>query len=491
MKKYIILSIALLSAMTSCKKSWLEVIPTGSQLAINTSDYDKLMNGPVFYRFSFGGIQEAQLMGDEISAEQADFVNLDINYDYRDRYFEWRDVMFPEANIQPFGLRSHLGQMYPLNKIINEVMDAQNGTDSQKKAIRAEAMATRAFCYFLITNFYCKPYLASSAGTDPGFPVITATDITQENFDRGTLQQTYDFIIKDLKDALVDIPVKQNFLTRMSRPAVEGLLGKVYLFMGRYDEALPLLKAALDDVIANGQVSLYNYNQTLVGTGAFMPIDPFVGPTKSPGQVEGDMKESILYKACYSGAYAGNGTGNNGLVLTSAAQALYDPSDFRLLFYSKTYANNAVNPAGRIRKYNIKYTRFGLQLSELYLLLAECKARTNDLTGAVADLETLRKNRMPAAAYPVAVAVASNRTALIKFIIDERIREFALEGYRWFDMRRLSVDPLFPAVTAKHTIYSTANPNVPFAEYTLKPERLTMRFPRYITDANPTMPNNP
>ena len=489
MKKYIILSIVLLATLSACKKSWLEIVPLGSQVASTTDDYDKLMNDSKFYITTTGGLAEAQLMGDEIAAEATYFANLDPVSDYRQFYFAWADSIYTSAGAQPWGLRNHLDQVYQLNKIINEVMASSGGTESLKRALRAEALANRAWTNFHMANYYCKPYVASTASGDPGFPKIVNADITINNFPRGSVQDTYDFIVKDLTDALADIPARFTIATRMSKPAVEGLLGKVYLFMGRYTDALPMLKAALADVAANGQTSLYDYNQTLGPGGSFLPMDPNNGPVNSPGQVVGDMKESVVYKSYSSGPYRGNATGNNGLVLTPQVQALYGPTDLRLKFYSNTNKDNSINPSGRLRKNNVLYTRWCLQLPELYLLSAECKARTNDLAGAVADVETLRRNRMPPADATVPVATAGNQAALIKFIIDERTREFALEGYRWFDMRRLSVDPLYAGISFTHTIY---NANGTTTVYTLKqPNRLELQFPRYITDANPNMTNNP
>ena len=490
MKKYIILFIVLPGILASCKKSWLEIVPQGRQLAITTDDYDKLLNDPKYYIFqAWGGYAEAQLMGDEISAEEKDFANLDANYDFRDRFFEWRDDPFPNAAQKPGSMLSYLSQQYQLNKIILEVDKSSGGSTAQKNSIKAEAQATRAFNLFLIANYYCKPYSAATAASDPGFPMTLEADITANNFNRGTLQQTYDFIVKELTDALTVVPMKQGFVSRLSKPAVEGVLGKVYMFMGRYADALPQLKNALADVIANGQTALYNYNQTMATGGAFMPIDATTGASKAPSYIMLDTKESVLYKVGKNGNYAGNGTGNNGLVLTPQTWALYGAKDFRKLFYSATFLDNSTNPSGRVRKYGLAYTRFGLELADLYLLSAECKARTNDLTGAVADVETLRKNRMPAADATVPAAIAGDQNALIKFIIEERLREFALEGYRWFDMRRLSVDPLFSgAPAATHILYKT---NGTTTVYTLTPQRLTMRFPRYITEDNPEMPDNP
>lgn len=486
MKKLIIFSIAILGTLASCKRSWLEIVPQGNLVAVTTNDYDKLMNDGGFYVYpSMGGYQEAQLMGDEVGAVTPYFINKNI---IRDRLFQWQDDIYPTSDITSFSLRVALTQLYQLNKIVDEVMGSTEGTDQQKKGILAEAQATRAFTVFYLANYYCKPYVAGTAGADPGFPAPTKADVSVNDFQRGTLQQTYDFIIKDLSAALANVPVKQAFVTRMSRPAVEGLLGKVYLFMGRYNDALPLLKAALADVATNGQTTLYDYNQTFAPGGSFLPISATQGPN-SPGQRMDDKQEAVVSKVFYSGPINGNQTGNDGLVLTPQVQALYNVKDLRLNFYTNKNANNSVNADGRLRKYGVKYSRFGLQLSELYLLSAECKTRTNDLAGAVTDVQTLRKNRMPAAIFAVPVSIAGDQAALIRFIIDERTREFAGEGYRWFDMRRLSVDPLFAGTDFIHTMY---NADGTTTVYKLnQPNRLVMRFPRNITDANPNMPNNP
>jgi hypothetical protein len=488
--KYIIPFITILILSVSCKKSWLHVVPLGDQVAVTTDDYDKLMNDGMFYIYpSTGGWQEPQLMGDEVAAETPYFnITGNAGYLVRPRLFQWQDSLYPTTTYTPNALKTSYLQLYQINKIIEEVMGSTGGTDTQKKGIRAEALATRAHTIFNMANYYCKPYVAATAAKDLGFPFPKTANVTVPDYPRGTLQATYDFIIKDLTDALADIPVKQPLVTRMSKPAVEGLLGKVYLFMGRYTDALPLLKAALADVIANGQTFLYDYNVTLAPGGAFLPISATSGP-KSPGQLTDDLTEAVVSKVFYCGKGNGNQTGNDGLVLTPQAQALYGSGDLRLKLYINKYPNNSINPSGRIRKYGTSYSRYGLQLSELYLLSAECKARTNDLAGAVTDVQTLRQNRMPLADAVVPAAIAGDQTALIKFIIDERIREFALEGYRWFDMRRLSVDPIFAGMTFTHTMY---NADGTTTVYTLRqPNRLVMKFPKNITDANPNMPDNP
>ena len=498
MKKIIFLYIVTLTLFTlfsSCKKSWLEIIPMGSLIAVTTSDFDKIMNDQQFYQRDPGGYGEALLMGDELAAEAPYFVNKNSS-DVRDRLFEYRADIYPSSAIPSIALTNNLAAMYELNKVINEVMASTGGTEVRKKGLRAEALASRAWYNFLLVSYYCKPYNASTANTDLGFPRISMANITETSFPRGTVQQSYDFILKDLTDALIDIPQKPTIVTRMSKPAVEAMLGKVYLFMGKYNEALPLLKAALADVTLNGQTTLYDYNATFATGGSFLPVDQTTGP-KSPGQVVGDLTEAVVSKTFASGAYGGNNVGNDGLVLTPHAQALYGSNDLRLMFYTTRNMDNTPNTAGRLRKYGVKFSRWGIQLPELYLLNAECKARTNDLNGAVTDLQTLRRVRIRArdiSGTPindalVPTAIAANQTALIRFVIEERIREFAMEGYRWFDMRRLSQDPLFSGTQYVHTKF---NANGTTTLYTLEqPNRFVLKIPQNIAEGNPDMVNNP
>jgi hypothetical protein len=268
----------------------------------------------------------------------------------------------------------------------------------------------------------------------------------------------------------------------MSKAAAEGLLGKVYMFMGKFNEALPLLNAAITDIsTAAIPLGLYDYNVTFAPGGEFLPVGLF-GPAYPYGP---NIKESVFSKQSYN-TWTFN---TSEIVISKKTADLFDASDLRLKFYSPSAYFGPAYPAGLLRKMGPSNLQFGLVVPDLYLLRAECRARLNDLAGAKADVETLRAKRMPPASYAVPSAVASQQLPLIKFIIEERIREFAVTGYRWFDMRRLSVDPLFSGSNYTHTLYS-ASGNV-VNTFTLKPQRLVLRFPQKVMDENPGMQNNP
>ncbi len=127
---------------------------------------------------------------------------------------------------------------------------------------------------------------------------------------------------------------------------------------------------------------------------------------------------------------------NSELLLTVEAAALYGASDLRMNFFVNTAYPSGNFPNGMKRRRGPGNAQIGFTVPDLYLLRAETKARLDDLAGARTDLEALRAKRMPIADAPIPDAVATNKTELIRFILEERIREFAVTGYRWFDMRR-------------------------------------------------------
>ena len=500
MRKYtnsiliIIVSLALL--ITSCKKSFLEVVPKGELVAKTYDDYNLLMNSSSFYVFDNIGVwQAAMLMGDDVAAEE----NMYNQHPSQqaNALFQWEDDIFLPSQNQnnsdnPWFLRQLLSNLYTLNKILNEAGASSGGTAQQKQELIAEAKATRAFTNFQLINYFAKPYLASTAATDPGFPIITTADITATGFERGTVQNMYDFIISDLTAAILDLNSQPQFPTRWSKPAAEAFLGKVYLFMGKSDDALVQFNAAFADVAKmTTPPHLYNYNETFAAGGSFLPVDPVYGPNTPFNKIT-DQTESVVSTYSNSGSFDGNNFGNDFLTIDPKTIALYDSTDLRLLLFTAQQIDQTPIGGGRVRRYTIPYSsyaRIGVELSELYLLSAEAKARTNDLAGAKTDVEMLRKNRMPEANAAVPPDIAADRTALIKFIIDERTREYAGLGYRWWDMRRLSVDPLFATQQAtSHTLYLSGGDTT---EFILRPERLTLRIPPLYLKAHPDMVDNP
>jgi len=457
------LAACLLTAMASCKKSFLEIKPKGRVIATKTTDYDLLLNNLDLINMGTDG---QILMGDEVVSIEPQFNGSS----YREKQlFKWEGNVYQAGEDAKETLVPVKG-LYIYNKIINEVMESTEGSEATKRSLQAEAYGGRAWTYFLLVNYYGKPYNAATAATDLAFPLITEANINGGDYTRASVQQVYDLIVSDLNTAIPNLAaVGVPHRIRMSKAAAQGILAKVYVFMGKFAEALPLLNESIDNLAQSvAPTLLLDFN------------------TAFPGYPTAPNDQENIYAKVIFNTYTG--ASNKLLWLTPEAAALYGPTDVRLAnwFTSMTFPNGL--QLMKRTKSNSAY--FGIRVSELYLLRAEVKARMDDLDGAVADLEFFRQHRMPAADAGVPAAAAAAKLPLLQFIMEERIREFAVQGYRWFDMRRLSVDPLFTTTAYQHQVYAETGDLE--QTFTLDaPNRFVFRIPPKILAENPNMQDNP
>jgi starch-binding outer membrane protein, SusD/RagB family len=152
---------------------------------------------------------------------------------------------------------------------------------------------------------------------------------------------------------------------------------------------------------------------------------------------------------------------------------LYDDDDLRNNLY-------AIHDDGY--PYILKYTGTVGQntdhiavfrVSEMILIQAEAHYELNDEASAISALELLRSNRGLEA---FETAPAGN--ALFEEIYDERRRELAFEGHRWFDLKRRAMDVPKPQVNL--------NPAVPFDDV-----RILAPLSSTQVENNPSLDQNP
>lgn len=469
-------AILLALVVASCSDRFLEVTPKGKLIAQEVSDYDLLLNNNTL--LNTGGANAQLYLGDDVAVIEPYFSATEPRIQ---RLFNWLPVVY-EPDQDAAETQSLLSQLYIYNKVINEVPHAKGGTEAEKSAIRAEAQAGRAWVYFQLINYFGKPYTELSAATDLGFPIVTAADVTATAFSRASVQEVYDFIVADLTAAIPHLPAHTTYRIRMSQAAGKALLGKVYVFMGRYDEAMPLFDEALElTETAEVPTRLVDYNAAFAEGGLFTPADPLFGPNVP---TIAEDTETI-----YARQFSNFSILSSELVISSAARSLFGASDLRLRFFSETpFPFGAPYPDGLLRRMAPLTNSYGVTLPDIILLRAECRARLNDLQGASEDLMYLRRHRMPEADAAVPADVATDRQLLVPYIFNERTREYAGRGERWFAMRRLSVDPEFGGATFRHQRY---NEDGTVTEITLPTERLVLKLPAKILLENPGMDDNP
>ncbi|WP_160713315.1 RagB/SusD family nutrient uptake outer membrane protein [Chitinophaga solisilvae] len=481
MKKRL-LYISLISAAmagSSCNK-FLDVVPKGKDTPRTLEHYNGLLNSTALVNYADvvqaengstttkGTAVVSVMMGDDLITDPL-FLQV-MGPSVANAYTWQADIFRPEDDVAEWG--AFYGQNYVYNLIANNVM-AVAGNEEKKRQVRAEARAARALMHFMLVNYFGKPYNAATAAGDPGIPVVKEANANGTIPPRSSVQEVYDFIISELQAAIPDLPEITPMRLRMGQAAGYYLLGQTYLTMGRYEAALKALESCRAAVAkSHVPVRLYDYNQMMPQWTS--PALPQYGVFGHPTQF--DNEENIYLKQINILDFVFG----NVAMLSPAAEEKFDPADLRLkFFYNKDYLTGSMTLPYKLRNSPIAIN-IGAGLPGLYLMLAECEARTGNLAAAAADLLTLRKSRMPA---DKAVVSATTREEMIRFVIDERIRELACTGQRWFDMRRLSNDPIFKDITYTHTLGSKT--------WTLSPERLTLRIPAKILQQNPGMPDNP
>ena len=114
---------------------------------------------------------------------------------------------------------------------------------------------------------------------------------------------------------------------------------------------------------------------------------------------------------------------------------------------------------------------------EMYLIRAEARAETGDLTGATADINTLRAARI----NNYTNASFTTKGDAIDAVMSERFKELPYEGHRFFDAKRRNLPITRLAVDAQGTALTLPSGNF----------RFILPIPNSEIQANPLMVQNP
>ncbi|WP_207902438.1 RagB/SusD family nutrient uptake outer membrane protein [Sphingobacterium sp. JUb78] len=451
--------------VSSCKKDFLEVAPKGSLIASKTFEYENMLYGSQSIGFDVPSI----ILADDAATISTYFNASNLRFQ---RLFRWESDIY-EQEQSASELQDPIKNIYIYNKVINEVMDSQEGSTEYKRSLVAETKASRAYFNMMLVNYYGKPYNSKTATSDLGIPLIKLADVAQTSFTRATVQEVYDSMIGDLKEAIPEVPINVPHRLRMCRAAAEMTLAKIYWFMADYKAALEWINIAKSHLPTSFEHGLYDYNET------------FLNPSWSVS-TGFNNKQDLHVRVSISQWVSSS----NNVLLAPWVYKLYSTNDQRLKAFSNTpFQGTGVFPVAGIKRRTGPFgsqVGQGITMPDMELMKAECEARSGLLEQANLTVTNFRKMRMP---QSEAVVPPLAKDDLIKFIIDERTREFALFGHRWFDMRRLSSDPLFTDKTYKHVIYD-GQTGTEKETFTLDPLRLTLRLPRGVLEANPGMQDN-
>lgn len=435
--KYILF--AFLSTLIACN-DYLDIEPVGQVIPKSVKEYRSFLTSA--YNISKYHKVLTTYSSDELQLNK----NAQGVEQYKD-IFIWNTTN-PDPKSRVFPYASFYTSIFYANHVINNAKNMQGDTNAKNQLV-GEAYAFRAMQYFDLINLYAKPYNESSAETDAGVPITTEYD-SEKEYPVQSVKKVYDLILNDITQAetLINITEQKiGYNYRFSVIAIKSLKARVLLYQNKWQEAIN----TVEEVLAI-KSTLVNLNTSA---------------SKMPSEY--DSPEAILALDIVSSLeIASNAEISNSLINS------YDKeNDLRFNLYFSKNNNNKYNA---IKNANAKY-KCSYRTSELYLTMVEALAQLNKTTLAKTKLIEFTKTRYTPTgwnAYKTKIN-SLNKDALLTEILEERKREFAIEGHRWNDLRRTTQ----PEITK---IYDGKT-------YTLKQndERYVIPYPKDATINNPNL----
>ena len=438
---YIICSIF---ALSSC--NYLDIVPTGKVIPEKVTEFRALLtNGySAFPRYKY----LLSLRSDEVMPIVGDSYYMD----YID-FAIWQDNS-PNTTVN-YPWSSPYKAIFYTNSVIEDVMSAEEDTEEDsREQVKGEALLLRAYAHFDVLNLYGKPYKPESAISDRGIPIATQIDIEQK-YEAATVEEVYKQIFADIKEGRELLQVEQqarNVQYRFSKRSAIALEARVRLYHQDWEDALALAEELIPSC------PLENLNEETAGDPALIT-----------------SKEAILSLEVIGSYYL-----NGGMHITSQLLGKYNQAgDKRFGMYFKENGNYYVCK----REYG-NNARITFRSGEIYLIAAEAAAHVEGkLELAKTRLKELIANRLTPDYYAEKAAEIDgmNQNQFIEEIANERARELAIEGHRWFDLRR----------TTRPSMEKTYVLNGEEREITLTQDdiRYTISFPKEATEANPNLRN--
>ncbi|MEY4929920.1 MAG: hypothetical protein RI909_644 [Bacteroidota bacterium] len=393
--------------------------------------------------------QQANLHGDAF-ADNIEIVNRTGRYEQ-----EWVNGIGVYANRWGVAYRGINDANYVLEYLptLNLSSVPSSGTISSQAVLdhlKGEALFLRSLFYMELLRVYSYEPGKEVNGFNLGVilrdkPTQVVSDADKK--ERSTNLECYQFVEQDLLTAINSLlpasaigaawPASlgtNTFPFRATKAAAHALLARHYLNWGKYAEADAQATLALSLVPTAAPVSSANFAtawSTATHPESIFEIEIRAtdwsgvdGPNNSMNSITTNMLSGSQY------------------VLAASAEliAAHETGDVRRNLYVTT---TGTSNKPQSRKWPGEKGSFVenvpvIRRAEMYLIQAESRARQNNDAGAQTAVNTIRTNRG-------LTATSLTGSALVNLIMNERRVEFALEGFRFYDFKRLGQDIPKPA----------------------------------------------
>ena len=357
----------------------------------------------------------------------------------------------------------------------------------RKNELYGEVHFLRAFFYFELTKFF---------GDVPLFTTSRLTAGDSATLSRSPQSEVYALIESDLQAAISALPLEKSTNGRATSLTAHALLGKVYLYQDKFDEAASILEPliGLYSLPAdpqstflkggeNGPESVYEiqhskesnwwaWNYVPQGTeGNFGVIHHgirgYSGPLYSSGWSFNVPTQDLV------DAYAAGDKRKDVAVLDIEAWATSTGAKYTTGYEHTGYFNNKYIPrAGESQaqqELNYETNYRAIRYADVLLMAAEANNRASSPNVSKAQNYL---NQVRARAYGNSSnASSSTGTTLTQEIWDERRLELAGEGSRFFDLVRTgqAASVISGFVAGKHELFPIPQTEIDVSNLTQNP----------------------
>lgn len=442
-----LLALAGLSAiLPSCKKEYLETSPTnqaaqGDIFKTTTNAWNAINGIHRSLYIQYNGRQDQG--GQSKNMIDMDMLGEDLvcpttGNGWFITTHRWTDHRNENAWSPYFNFQFYYDIIANANMIIANI-DAATGPDADKKVIKGQALAYRAWSYFQMIQLFGQRYDKTTSNSGLGLTIVLAP--TTEKLPRSTVAQVYTVIVNDLTAAIANLtgaPARSN-ASHINVNVAKGLRARVALAMQDWAVAAQMANEARQGF------ALMTNAQYLQGFNNYTNPEWMWGSR----QVADQTTYFYSFFAYMSADFNSTNIRTNPKCINSALYNAISATDVRKTVWDPTGTNTAfpIPPGGaRFPYMNRKFLSGGgsgssigdvplMRVAEMYLIEAEAKARAGGQDAAAAAvLFTLAKQR-----DPNYVLSTNTGQALIDEIMIQRRVELWGEGFRFYDLKRLNL----------------------------------------------------
>lgn len=443
--KYNLFLVLVLLVISSCNEDFLDTYPTTSVAATealsSTKNAYAALNG--IHRIMYTQYDAQGQAGEGSNNIFRDLMGEDIVYPLAGGstgligFLRWQTHRNVNDGFLRYVYRFYYRLISNANILINGI-DNVPGPEADRKIIKGQALAYRAWSHFQLVQLWGKRYNGSAKpNSQLGVPLILTNEL--DGKPRATVEEIYTQINKDLDEAITLLAgytrsgsaAKSNFDVNV----VQGIKARVALTQQNWAAAATAAAAARKGY------NLMDNTAYLAGFNSVSNVEWIWGSR----QIDDHNTFFFSYFAYISANF-------NSTVLRTQPRAINGPlweaipdTDIRKKCWDKTGATVPVPPGGaRVPYQNKKYLAQSasssvgdvplMRAGEMYLIEAEALARSGDEAGARQALLTLVKNR-----NPQYVLSTNSGQALIDEIMFNRRIELWGEGFRFTDLKRLNL----------------------------------------------------